>query len=264
MDGHDGHDGHADPGAKAAASAAKAAGWLNRTGWRVARRFPGGEAAEREVRKLEGVVLDEVRRALNGHAPAQPAGPARTPRAPGPGAAHASAGTPQAHAPAPSGGPGMLLRRRMAELLELSVELDRAGSEHLLYEALLGLLVPDEARILAALSDGTAYPVIDVVTKRQHTVLRNASTVGRASGVVALDNVPAYLARLYAFGLVELGEPVPELGVQYDILATDQAVAAARDSIPKGARLVQRSVRLSALGVRLWNACDPTGPADGQ
>lgn len=256
--GHAGHDGQADPGAKAAASAAKAAGWLNRTGWRVARRFPGGEAAEREVRKIEGVVLDEVRRALNGHAPKHSSGtsPARA-QAP-------SSGTSQAHAPAPSGGPDMPLRRRMAELLELSVELDRAGSEQLLYEALLGLLVPDEARILAALSDGTAYPVIDVVTKRQHTVLRNASTVGRAAGVVALDNVPAYLARLYAFGLVELGEPVAELGVQYDILATDQAVAAARDSIPKGARLVQRSVRLSALGVRLWNACDPTGPADGQ
>ena len=48
--------------AKVATSAAKAAGWLNRTGWRVARRFPGGEAAEREVGLIEQAVAPHLRR----------------------------------------------------------------------------------------------------------------------------------------------------------------------------------------------------------
>lgn len=237
----------AAPGSELAASAAKAAGWLHRTGWRVARRIPGGDAAEREVRRLESTVLDEVRRALD-----EPAAP------PGPGST-----TYDESVPGRNGQGDGMLRKRMAGLLEQSVEVDRTTSERLLHEKLLAVLLPDEARILAALSDGSAYPVIDVTTKAKlgngEPVLSNISTVGRAAGVVALDNVPGYLARLQALGLVELGPADPAHQVQYDILATNQEVAGAQDSVPRGTRLVRRTVRLTALGRRFWQACDPAG-----
>lgn len=60
-------------------------------------------------------------------------------------------------------------------------------SRNALYLSLLSDLLPDEARILAALSDGSTYPVVDIAEPLLGTstvlVLTNASTVGRAAGV---------------------------------------------------------------------------------
>ncbi len=69
-------------------------------------------------------------------------------------------------------------------------------SRDALYLDLLHALVPDEARILAALSDGSAYPVIHVgepgAGGATYT-LKNASTVGRAAGVSLPRHTPLYL-----------------------------------------------------------------------
>jgi len=96
-------------------------------------------------------------------------------------------------------------------------------------------------------------------------LVANVSGVGRAAGVVASDNVPTYLTRLLGFGLIEFGPAEDSQVVQYDILATDSTVQAARNSVDarrRGAvKLVRKTVRLSALGREFWAASDPSRPA---
>jgi hypothetical protein len=158
------------------------------------------------------------------------------------------------------------LRSRMANLLERSIDADRGLSEDYLHTMILQQLVPDEARILAALSDGSVYPVIDVAARsplggNQRMVLKNASSVGKAAGIATPDNVPAYLTRLHRLGLVEFGEEDPSQNVQYEMLSTDKVVKDATDAIERQKRsspkLIRRSVTISPLGSKFWAATDP-------
>jgi len=154
-----------------------------------------------------------------------------------------------------NGPAGERLRTAMRELLEDSADLDREQAQEDLYGAVLRQLTADEARILAVLAAGPVFPVVDVVT-RDRTLLRNASTVGDAAGVTLRDEVPSYLTRLAAFGLVEVEGEHAELGTQYEVLVTDDRVRAAQ-SCAKRAKLLRRSVRISQFGARFWAACDP-------
>lgn len=155
--------------------------------------------------------------------------------------------------------PGQLLDA----LLEASLEADSSASRDELYLALLGQLVPDEARILAALSDGSVYPLLHVQTRSGGgaTVLANASTVGRAAGVQLPDSVSAYVHHLRTLGLAEDGPADDSLAVQYDILAGESVVRRAEQQAKEagrlGARMVRRTLRISALGRELWLACRP-------
>jgi hypothetical protein len=158
------------------------------------------------------------------------------------------------------------LRSAMNELLERSVEVDRKASREYLFGNIISQLVPDEARILAALSDGSRFAVLDVVVKGRgrttaRTVLANASTVGRAAGVIAPDDTPTYVTRLHRFGLVQVTAEDPALAMQYDVLAIEAAVQAAiagveaaRSGTP---RLSRKTLLLSAFGREFWAAADP-------
>lgn len=152
------------------------------------------------------------------------------------------------------------LRVAMADLLERSVTDSRAESEEYFFATILRQLVPDEARIVAALADGSAHAVIDVEA-RGRTVLANASSIGRTAGVVLPGNVPVYLGRLLRLGLAELGEPDPALSLHYELLLTDETVRAAEERARRSGkpRHVRRSVRISELGRRFWAACEPEG-----
>jgi hypothetical protein len=148
----------------------------------------------------------------------------------------------------------------MADLLNRSVTTDADAAAAYLYAAILRELLPDEARIVAALTDGPARPAVDVVVRGplgngRHVLLRNASTVGRAAGVSSPDDVPLYVTRLHRFGLVDIGPEDDTLGEQYDILLTDQVVRAAN---VRGTKIVRHTVLLSDLGRRFWQATDPT------
>jgi hypothetical protein len=108
---------------------------------------------------------------------------------------------------------------------------------------------------------------VDVVVRTtlggvQRTVLRNASSVGKHASVSAPEYVPAYLTRLYRMGVVDIGDEDPTLADEYDILMTDQLVRDAEDrarQARKGAaRIVRRTVMISDLGGRFWQASDPT------
>lgn len=242
------------PGGQADAIVAQAgafARWAARTGTGLARRIPGAAAVESELGQLERLALGELRRRLDTIDPlddgrAAGAEPVENPTR--------SAPPPRQTEP---------LRVAMAELLMRSLEQSKQRAREYLYLALLRQLVPDEARILSALADGSAYPVVHVDCRSgvsgSRRVLSYASTVGRAAGVAVPPSVPRYLSRLLHFDLVEFGDADPTLAVQYDILMTDQCVRDAEDLARADgrARFVRATVRISALGRDLWDACHP-------
>ncbi|MGW0158486.1 Abi-alpha family protein [Mycobacterium sp. NPDC003323] len=153
--------------------------------------------------------------------------------------------------------PNTVLRR----LLDRSMYSSPDRSRDALYLDLLESLVPDEARILAALSDGSAYPVIHVAEPGTGAApsfaLKNASTVGRSAGVSLPRHTPLYLTRMLRLGLVRLGPEASSMYDEYEMLLTDSvvniALATARRGV-RGARVIRRTVRISDLGQELWEA----------
>ena len=242
------------------------AGWLNRTGWGIARRLPGGATAERVVRPVERLVAGQVQEQLRsfgllGRASAGTVDPTGARRFDGHlGDRHVTAVV------RPVGDDLDPLRAAMAELLNRSVEQTRQQSEHQLYAGILRQLVPDEARMLAALSDGSAYPVIHVASRGamggiKRLVLENASTVGRAAGTQLSANTPTFVGHLLRLGLVDIDPEDRSLAVQYDILRTDDLVRAAEEEARidgrGGARIIRQTMTMSELGTRFWAACHP-------
>jgi hypothetical protein len=236
-------------------TAAKVGRLMTRAGWGFARRFPGGETVQREVQKIQDAAITEVRRILDI--------PDEQPKRNG----HDDEARRVMMLINGSYDDMSPLRGAMSELLERAVESNRDTSRDYLYGNIISQLVPDEARILAALSDGTAYAALDVIGKHRsgtRTVLSNASTVGRQSGVAVVSNTATYVTRLYRFGLVEFGPQRDEIAMQYDILATESEVQAAvalveaqRLGSPK---LINKSVSISTFGRDFWSACDPSRP----
>jgi hypothetical protein len=246
-----------DLGERADALVVRAAGlarWATRTSAELARRLPGAPAVESELGRLERSLLTELRRRLDTVDPLDD------------GRADVPVEKPARDAPPPR--QTEPLRVVMAELLGRSLEQTKQRAREYLYLALLRQLVPDEARILAALADGSVYPVIHVDCRTgvsgSRRVLSHASTVGRAAGVAVPASVPRYLSRLLHFDLVEPGDEDPALAVQYDILLTDAALREAEEAARLGGRprFVRRTVRISPLGRDLWDACHPREDAE--
>jgi len=172
---------------------------------------------------------------------------------------------------------GELTRRSPAQLLDdllgASASADGAESRTELYRSLLLRLVPDEARILVTLSDGTAYPLLHVLVRANggRVVLANASTVGRDAEVRLPEATSTYVSHLRSMGLAEECPADDALDASYDELLADPTVRAAEQEARTvsrlGARLVRRTLRLSALGGELWRACRPAevpvGSANG-
>ena len=151
----------------------------------------------------------------------------------------------------------------LESLLERSLFYSREDSRQELYSALLNALVPDEARILAALADGSTYPVVHIAEPTStagssETTLTNASTVGRVAGISLPDYTPLYLARMTDLGLVAIGPEGPSaMATDYELLLTDNAVAVAQAKARRGirgARVIKRTVSITALGQEVWEA----------
>lgn len=244
--------------------AGRAAGWLARTGWRATRALPGGELAERQLLKLETAVVSEVRRRLE---PADTT-PGFAWRLPGIENGRSEVGDHEmVTLIRPMNGHVEPLRAGMAELLNQSANADASRAAEYLYSTILRQLVPDEARILAALADGEVRPSVDVMLRtalggNQRPLLRNLSSVGRAAGVSAPAYVPTYLTRLHRLGVVDVGDEDPTLAEQYDILLTDPLVRDAEERAKLarkgGAKIIRRTVVVSELGRRFWAEADPT------
>lgn len=193
---------------------------------------------ERELARVEGIVWREVRSRMD-----------------------AAAGPSSANPPAAGSGPSEEAPRALlAKLLTISIEQSAQEARARLFQQVLGQLQPDEARILAALSDGSQYPVINVATRGSFgmagpVVLENASTVGRAAGVALPDWVPTYVTHLQQLQLVSVGPESYELADGYEILLTEAVVRQAQIDAGSHSRIVRRSLRLSPLGRELWDSC---------
>lgn len=153
-----------------------------------------------------------------------------------------------------------LAARTMEELLAQSLDQSARDSQEQLYMKLLDDLVPDEARILASLSDGSAAALVHVETRigEKRRSLENASSVGRGAGLTVPRLTPAYVTNLLRLGLVEIGPEASELKLEYETLMADRAVRRALTDAEVGpvpARVVRRTLRLSDLGRELWAAC---------
>lgn len=147
-------------------------------------------------------------------------------------------------------------------LLSQSLEHEREQSRDEYYLRILRQIVPDEARILAALSDGASYALLHVahgsrLIGTSHLVLENLSNVGRAAGVQCIDLVPAYVTRLRSLGLAETGAEDESLRAKYEMLETEEAVRKATEH-GKGSA-VRRTLRISAFGKKLWDDCHNDG-----
>jgi hypothetical protein len=164
----------------------------------------------------------------------------------------------------PAGEP---LNAKMSRLLERALNQGTRDSRAEFFQRLVDQLVADEARIIGALSDGQASPLVNVRSRSRETgaaVLENASLIGRSASVALPALVPQYVSHLLALGLVEVGPEDPSMKADYEVLMAESPVlramkAAARGPVPS--RVEKLTLRLSVLGHDLWEATQevPTG-----
>ena len=210
---------------------------------------PGVRMLEREIAGVERVVLRELQHRLNLIAPE-------------------TSSSPDDSAPFTNGAQretaeSATLAETMERILRRSMDQTRADSRHALFSRILRALVPDEARIVSALADGSTYPLLEISVaqrgREQQTVLKNASSVGRAAGVADPSFTPAYVTHLMQLGVAEVGPEDSALNDEYDILLTESGVKSAHVEATaagrRAARIVRRTVRISPLGREFWAAC---------
>lgn len=183
--------------------------------------------------------------------------------APEPGPLALPAAPARAGDPSDLGDPGDPVQR-FQELLEESTRLEADGRQGLAAR-LVADLVPDEARLLAALSDGGDFAALVVAERgsrgRPGATFVRTSTVGRAAGIREHDLLPVYLDRLEARGLLVI---VASAGTghtrDHQVLQAEGCVTEALEDLRgRGGRpRVDRCVvRLSALGRQVWDATRP-------
>ena len=73
--------------------------------------------------------------------------------------------------------------------------------------------MPDEARIISALSDGSASPLLNVYARTRagwgEVVLENMSLIGKTANLALPQLTPMYVSHLLSLGLVESGPETP-------------------------------------------------------
>ena len=154
------------------------------------------------------------------------------------------------------------LEAKMSGLLARALGQSTSEGKDELFHRILDQIVPDEARIISALSDGSASPLVSVHALSRagllgEALIENASLVGRTANVALPALTPTYVGHLIALGLLETGPEDDALKDEYQILLADNDVlkavkAGSRGPLP--ARVEKRTVRLSALGQSLWSA----------
>lgn len=158
----------------------------------------------------------------------------------------------------------------MRRLLDRALEQSAADGRLALFDKLLDELVPDEARLLGALSDGSASPLVTIRARSRGgagaPLLENASLIGRTANLTLASGTPIYVAHLLNLGLLQVGPEDPDLKEEYEILLADPTVLRALASATHGvvpARVERRTLTLSPLGRELWEATSPDegGPA---
>jgi len=152
-------------------------------------------------------------------------------------------------------------REAFAALLEMSERQTPAAARQRSVMRTLSQLLPDEARVLLALSDGGQRAVLQVHDGDDHLV-QNRSSVGRAAKVHANDLTSTYVTHLLELGLAEL---VPYEGrsfYEWEMLETETEV---RDVLGrydhrklKKPKVTRQILRLSPAGGAFCDLCIPS------
>lgn len=153
----------------------------------------------------------------------------------------------------------------LQSLLDSALEQDKRGAERALYAQILGQLVPDEARLLSAMMGGAAYPLIHVMAAPRvggssRRLLDNVSNIGKKAGIQLLERGRYYIAHLRFLELAETSAEDESAHTEYQLLETDSLVREVLTHVEqKGpgtrARIVRRTLRMSAFGREFWDAC---------
>ncbi|HWF71451.1 MAG TPA: Abi-alpha family protein [Mycobacterium sp.] len=154
------------------------------------------------------------------------------------------------------------LDAKMHGLLDRAVGQDTASSRQELFHKVLDQIVPDEARIISALSDGCASPLLNVYARTRaglagEVVLENMSLIGRTANLALPHLTPMYVSHLLSLGLVESNPEDPAMKEEYEVLGADPAFLRAIKNASRGpipARIEKYTLRLSGLGLELWAA----------
>jgi Abortive infection alpha len=158
------------------------------------------------------------------------------------------------------------LDAKMRGLLGRAVEQSSTSSRQELFHKILDQLVPDEARIVSALSDRSASPLLNVYARTRtglvgEVVLENMSLIGKTANLALPHLTPMYVSHLLSLGLVESGPEDTSMKDEYEILAADTAVLQAIKDASRGpipAPVERYTLRLSGLGLELWAATNST------
>lgn len=172
---------------------------------------------------------------------------------------------PRSAVPGSARAPAQTASEAMAQLMEASLEQTEASAREALLLRIVNQLVPDEARILAALSDGHssalmhlgAGPMVGPATQRW---LENLSPVGKESGVQLVDQTSAYISHLRELGLLESGDEDKSLQLKYQLMEGDTKVRKTAEEIEKSGlrpKFFRRTLMMSEAGKAFWAACEP-------
>ncbi len=154
------------------------------------------------------------------------------------------------------------LGSKMRGLLDRALDQSTSSSQVELFHHILDQLVADEARIIGALSDGSASPLVNVydwvrLRVPGRAVLEHASLIGRTANVALPAMVPTYVSHLLSLGLVEIGPEDPALKDDYEVLMAETSVLRAIKNASRGpltAKVDKFTLTLSGLGQALWAA----------
>lgn len=154
------------------------------------------------------------------------------------------------------------LAGQMHDLLTASSEHNHADAQTAFFASIMDQLLPDQARILSALSDGSTYPLLHVFAGKKigiavEPVIECVSSVGRSAGVLYLEATHVYVSQLRSWGLVQIGIEDTSREVQYEILETETLVRKTIEDLQAGGlrtQIIRRSLQMSELGHALWAA----------
>lgn len=231
-------------------------GWLVGHGSRLRQLLggiPGAAYAEDQLEQAEGAVLRELKTRLDRLEP-QTRRPASSSAANGGEADGNAQIEPGAESAADT----------LARLMDESMTQSREQAENAVYRRLLNALLPDEARIFAALSDGQPHPLVHAghgppVGPLTHRLATNLCSIGRSAQVRSVDHTPHYIEHMRSLGLVRIGPGMRDLDVKYQVIENDkpvrELVADIEKESGKHVRFSRQTLRISALGRQLWEAC---------
>lgn len=154
--------------------------------------------------------------------------------------------------------------QRLAELLQQQSGQNSEAARRALFDRLVASLLPDEARLLATLSDGDAFALMHVAVGRtaanRRIVAKNFSSLASASSVRLRDKVPVYIANLRHWSLAVEGPEQRSLDLKYQVLEGSREVQDCCKALKQqgeSPRLQRRVLRLSEFGAAFWAYCQP-------